>query len=138
MKVEPLDKKEFHVKENWLLNITHFLCSLLCQKEINYYLYKYLSWAANSYQPGRLLLNYLWSIYLYPQNLLFPTIRDIKILESSGFHQTVDLRSLLCKFISKFENPSQKTKERNCKFCVRLIVRTIKVSNLRFAVKCRH
>ena len=52
---------------------------------------------------GRLFLN-----YLYPQNLLSPTIQDLNMLESSGFHQNVDLSSFLSKFISDFENPSQK------------------------------
>ena len=46
--------------------------------------------------------------------------------------------SLLRNFISDFENPSQKTRERNYKFCVRLFERIIKASNLRFASKCRH
>ena len=77
-------------------------------------------------------------MYLYPQNLLSPTIRDLKMLESSGFHQNVDLGSLLSKFISDFENPSRKTRERNYKHCVRLFVRTIKASDLEFAAKCRH
>ena len=89
---------------------------------------------SNSYQPGRLFFHYV----LCPQNLLSPTIRDLKMLERSGFHQNVDLSSLLSKFISDFENPSRKTRERNYKHCVRLFERTIKASNLRLAAKCRH
>ena len=76
--------------------------------------------------------------FVYPQNLLTPTIRDLEMLESSGFHQNVDLSSLLSKFISDFENPSQKTRERNYKHCVSLYERTIKARNLRFGAKCRH
>ena len=60
------------------------------------------------------------------------------MLESSGFHQNVDLGSLLSKFISDFENPSGKTREHNYKHCVRLFEITIKASNLRFVAKCRH
>ena len=33
-------------------------------------------------------------IYIYLQNVLSTTIRDLKILESSGFHQNVYLSSL--------------------------------------------
>ena len=88
-------------------------------------------------QPGRLFLNYA-CIYVYPQNLLSPTIRDLKMLESAGFHQNVDIGSLLSEFISDFENPSRKTNERNYKHCVKLFERTIKASNLRFVAKCRH
>ena len=76
------------------------------------------------------LETYLLSMFLC---LLSPTIRDLKMLESSGFHQNVDLSSILSKFISDFENPSRKTRERNHKHCVRLFERTIKAGNLRFA-----
>ena len=62
---------------------------------------------------------YFFTIYLYPQNLLSPTIRDLKMLETSSFHQNVDLGSILSKYISDFENPSRKTRERNYKYCVR-------------------
>ena len=92
---------------------------------IKYVMNSFLGWAvqgyekhslalieANSYQPNRLFLNYLCSIYLYPQNVLSPTIRDLKMLESSVFHQNVFLSSLLSKFISDFENPFRKTSER--------------------------
>ena len=81
---------------------------------------------------------YFLTIFLYPQNILSPTIRDLKMLESSGFHQSVDLSSLLSKFISNFENLSQKTRERNYKFCVKLFERTKKASNMHFAAKCWH
>ena len=64
---------------------------------------RYSNWP----QPGRLFLNYI-HMYAYPQNLLSLTIRDLKMLESSGFHQNVDLGSLLSKFISDFGNPFQK------------------------------
>ena len=67
-----------------------------------------------------------------------PTIRDLKMLERSGFHHNVDLGTLLSKFISDFENLSRKTRERNYKHCVRLFERTIKASNLRLVAKCRH
>ena len=88
---------------------------------IKYVMNSFLGWAvqgyekhslalseANSYQPNRLFLNYLCSIYLYPQNVLSPTIRDLKMLESSVFHQNVDLSSLLSQFISDFGHPSVK------------------------------
>ena len=81
---------------------------------------------------------YFFTMFVYPQKILAPTIRDLEMLESSGFHQNVDLSSLLSKFISDFENPLQKTREHNYTFYVRLFERTIKASNLRFAAKCRH
>ena len=76
------------------------------------------------------------SIHLH--NLFSPAIRDLKMLESSGFCQNVDLSFLLSKNISDFQNPSRKMREHNYKFCVRLFERTIKASNLRFAAKCRY
>ena len=76
------------------------------------------------------------SIHLH--NLFSPAIRDLKMLESSGFHQNVDLGTLLSKFISDFENLSRKTRERNYQQCVRLFERTIKASSLQFGAKCRH
>ena len=76
-------------------------------------------------QPGRLFLNYA-CIYVYPQNLLSPTIQDLKMLESSGFQQNVDLNSLLSKFISDFENPFRKTSERkNSQFSVIFFLDTV-------------
>ena len=45
---------------------------------------------------------YFLSMFLYPQHLLSLTIRDLKMLESSGFHQNVDLSVLLNNFISHF------------------------------------
>ena len=65
-------------------------------------------------------------LFVYPQNLLAPTIRDLEMLESSGFHQNVDLSSLLSKFISDFENPFRKTSERkNSQFSVIFFLDTV-------------
>ena len=72
-----------------------------------------------------LFLHWL-SIYLCPQNILASTIRDLEMLESSGFHQNVDLSSLLSKFISDFENPFRKTSERkNSQFSVIFFLDTV-------------
>ena len=54
-------------------------------------------------------------MYLYSQNLLSLTIRDLKMLDRSGFQQNIDLGSVLSKFISDFENPSRKTRDCNYK-----------------------
>ena len=70
-------------------------------------------------------------MYVYPQNLLSPTIRDLEMVESSGFHQNVDLSSLISKFISDFENPSRKTREHNYKHYVGLFGRTIKTRTIK-------
>ena len=79
-----------------------------------------------SYCPAAGSLISSLSIYLYPQNLLVPTIRDLEMLESSGFHQNVDLGSFLSKFISDFENPSRKTSERkNSQFSVFFFLDTV-------------
>ena len=53
-------------------------------------------------------LIYFLTIFLYPQNLLSPSIRDLKLLENSGFHQNVDLSSLLTSLFQIFKILSEK------------------------------
>ena len=120
---------------HWTLNklcvyLTRFLLSLVFLFKLSY-AELFIIAAAGSFISSLCM-------FVYPQNLLSPTIRDLKMVESSGFHQNVDLSSLLSKFISDFENPTRKTRERNYKHCVRLFERTVKASNLPFVAKCRH
>ena len=145
--LETIRNKELKCRSIWV-KITYILHSIFINYMRTVYsiFWKIVSWAirrreALSRQVKLIHISragsFISSLSISTK-LMSPTIRDLKMLESSDFHKNVDLSSFLSKFISDFENPSRKTRERNYKHCVRLFERTIKASNLRFAAKCRH